>query len=51
VDAEFAKVTDVGGVAKHAATLLLVLGQYPVPKVFQTTEKAFAGRRGSPRSA
>jgi hypothetical protein len=81
VDAEFAKVTDIGGVAKlallleqtaadtylgatqvlkgkdaittagalqsvdqeHAAILLFVLGQYPVPKVFQTTEKAFKG--------
>jgi len=28
---------------EHAAILLFVLGMYPVPKVFQTTEKAFKG--------
>ena len=81
VDAAFAKVTDVTGVAKlallleqtaadtylnaqsvlqskaaittagalqsvdqeHAAILLYVLGMYPVPLVFQTTDKAFKG--------
>jgi len=81
VDAEFAKVKDVGGVAKlallleqtaadtylsatqtltgkdalttagalqsvdqeHAAILLFVLGMYPVPDVFQKTDKAFKG--------
>jgi rubrerythrin len=81
VDAEFAKVKDVTGVAnlallleqtaadtylkatssltgkeaittagalqsvdqEHAAILLYVLGKYPVPDVFQKTDKAFAG--------
>ena len=81
VDAEFAKVKDVVGVAKlallleqtaadtylgatqtltgkdalttagalqsvdqeHAAILLFVLGMYPVPDVFQKTDKAFKG--------
>ena len=81
VDTEFAKVKDVGGVAKlallleqtaadtylsatqtltgkeaittagalqsvdqeHAAILLFVLGQYPVPDTFQKTDKAFKG--------
>ncbi len=81
VDAEFAKVKDVTGVAKlallleqtaadtylsatqtltgkealttagalqsvdqeHAAILLFVLGMYPVPDVFQKTDKAFKG--------
>jgi len=81
VDAEFAKVKDVVGVAKlallleqtaadtylsatqtltgkdalttagafqivdqeHAAILLFVLGEYPVPDVFQKTDKAFKG--------
>jgi len=28
---------------EHAAILLFVLGQYPVPDVFQKTDKAFAG--------
>ena len=81
VDTEFARVTDVTGVAKlallleqtaadtylnatnvltgkdaittagalqsvdqeHAAILLYVLGMYPVPDVFQKTDKAFKG--------
>jgi hypothetical protein len=28
---------------EHAAVLHYVLGEYPVPDVFQTTDKAFSG--------
>ncbi len=28
---------------EHQAILLYVLGKYPVPEVFQNTEKAFTG--------